>query len=84
MTLSLYNTVNDSQKITIFNTKNKMFVLLKKQHYNFGVPLFLQLLEFFFGEVPSDPGLQPSDNLRQTVITHFLKTTQYSGSEEYL
>lgn len=58
--------------------------VVKNQLYNFKIPLFLQLLEFFFGEVPSDPGLQPSDNFGQTVITHFLKTTQYTGSEEYL
>ncbi|PRD34043.1 UNVERIFIED_CONTAM: hypothetical protein NCL1_15808 [Trichonephila clavipes] len=44
----------------------------------------VQLLEFLLAEVPPDPGLQPCDNFSQSVITHFFKTTQDTGTEEYL
>ena len=46
--------------------------------------LFLEPLVVLAGDVTTDPGLEPGDDLSETVITDFLKLTQDTSAEEYL
>ena len=47
-------------------------------------PLVLELLEALPGQVTSDVGLEPGDDLAETVVTQLLHLTQDTGAEEHL
>lgn len=46
--------------------------------------LFLQLLVLLTGQVTTDVGLEPGDDLGQPVVTQLFHLTQDTGAEEYL
>lgn len=48
------------------------------------IPLFLQLLVLLTGQVTTDVGLEPRDDLGQPVVTQLFHLTQDTGAEEYL
>lgn len=48
------------------------------------LPLVLQFLVLLARDETADPGLEPGDDLRQTVVTKFLHLTQDTGPEEHL
>lgn len=47
-------------------------------------PLLLELLEVLLAEMPTAGRLDHGHDLGQTLITHLLKTTQDSSTEEHL
>ena len=47
-------------------------------------PLVLKTLVLLAGEVTTDDGLQPGDDLSQAVVTDFFKLTQDTSTEEDL
>ncbi|KAF4519751.1 hypothetical protein B566_EDAN010344 [Ephemera danica] len=53
-------------------------------HWRCSLPLVLQLLVLLAGQVTSDPGLHPGNDLAQTLVTQLLHLTEHTGTEEHL